>query len=166
MAIVDIILLICFIPAIVSGISKGFVRQVVEIAAILLGAWVAFRYSSIASIWLSQHIEADKIVLHVICFIVILILTAGLLTLGGHLLTKILKVVSLGWINGALGVVLGIIKAAMIMGLVIIAFDAVNDSIHLIDKESLDNAVIYNKLNELGNDIFPRLRSLITGIDE
>ena len=52
------------------------------------------------------------------------------------------------------------------MGLVIIAFDAVNDSIHLIDKESLDNAVIYNKLNELGNDIFPRLRSLITGIDE
>lgn len=166
MAIVDIILLICFIPAIVSGISKGFVRQVVEIAAILLGVWVAFRYSSIASIWLSQYIEADKIVLHVICFIVILILTAGLLTLGGHLLTKILKVVSLGWINGALGVVLGIIKAAIIMGLVIIAFDAVNDSIHLIDKESLDNAVIYNKLNELGNDIFSRLRNLITGIDE
>ena len=73
---------------------------------------------------------------------------------------------SLGWINGALGVILGIIKAAIIMGLAIIAFDAVNDSIHLIDKESLDNAVIYNKLNELGNDIFPRLRSLITGIDE
>lgn len=153
MAIVDIILLICFIPAIVSGISKGFVRQVVEIAAILLGAWVAFRYSSIASIWLSQHIEADKLAFHVICFIVILILTAGL-DAWGHLLTKILKVVSLGWINGVLGVVFGIIKAAMIMGLVIIAFDAVNDSVHLIDKESLDNAVIYNKLNELGNDIF------------
>lgn len=166
MAIVDIILLICFIPAIVSGISKGFVKQVVEIAAILLGAWVAFRYSSLASIWLSQHIEADKMLLHVLCFIVILILTAGLLTLGGHFLTKILKVVSLGWVNVALGVVFGIIKAAIILGLETAAFDAINDTIHLIDAPSLDNAVVYNKLKDLGCDIFPRLRTLITGIDE
>ena len=54
MGILDIVLLICFVPAIVSGVTKGFIRQVVEIVAILAGAWVAFRCSSMLSVWLAQ----------------------------------------------------------------------------------------------------------------
>ena len=38
MAILDIVILLCFIPAIVSGISKGFVKQVIDFVAILLAA--------------------------------------------------------------------------------------------------------------------------------
>lgn len=165
MAIVDIVLLLCFVPAIVSGITKGFVRQLVEIAAILLGAWVAFHYSSLASIWLAQYIEAEKIVLHVICFVVILLLVAGLLTLLGRLLTKVLNIVSLGWVNGLLGMVFGIIKVAIILGLLVLAFEALNSSFHILDADQLENAVVYGKLRDLGGDIFPKLKELITGID-
>ena len=146
MAIVDIVLLLCFIPAIVSGITKGFVRQVVEIAAILLGAWVAFHYSSLASIWLAQYIEAEKIVLHVICFVVILLFVAGLLTLLGRLLTKVLNMVSLGWVNGLLGLVFGIIKVAIILGLLVLAFEALNSALNILDADQLENAVVYGKL--------------------
>ena len=42
MAILDIILLLCFVPAIVGGISKGLVKEVVDLAAVLLAAWAGF----------------------------------------------------------------------------------------------------------------------------
>ena len=37
MTILDIVLLACFIPAIVQGLTKGFIQQVISIAAIIIG---------------------------------------------------------------------------------------------------------------------------------
>lgn len=163
MAIIDIVLLLCFVPAIVSGVSKGFVKQVVEIAALLIGVWVAFRYSSLLSIWLSQQVEMDKLVLHVLCFIAILIVTAALLSIAGHFVTRVVNLVSLGWVNRVLGFFFGIIKVAIILGLLILAFEALNSTVHIIEDKSLDNAVVYNGLKGLGEEMFPFLKNLIAG---
>ena len=52
MAILDIILLLCFVPAIVSGISKGFIKEVVDLAAVLLAAWAAFHFATPLAGWM------------------------------------------------------------------------------------------------------------------
>ena len=45
MGTLDIILLICFIPALVRGIQKGFIEQVISLASIFIGAWMAYRFA-------------------------------------------------------------------------------------------------------------------------
>ena len=47
MATLDIILIICFVPFFIHGISKGLVAQVFAIGSLLLGAWLSFRFSSL-----------------------------------------------------------------------------------------------------------------------
>lgn len=165
MAILDIVLLICFIPAIVSGITKGFIRQAAELIAILVGAWAAFHFSSLASTWLSRFIEVDKLVLHIICFILIVVIVSLLLSLAGILVTKFVNLVSLGWINGLLGLIFGIIKVAVVLGLLIMAFEALNSSLALVDPHELDNAVVYQKLKGMAEHVFPYLKTFITGIN-
>ena len=59
MGTLDIILLICFIPAIVRGIQKGFVEQLVAIVSILLGAWLAFKFSTPLSTWAAGFITLE-----------------------------------------------------------------------------------------------------------
>lgn len=165
MAILDIVLLICFIPAIVSGITKGFIRQAAELIAILVGAWAAFHFSSLVSTWLSQYIEMDKLVLHIICFVLIVVIVSLLLSLVGILATKFINIVSLGWINGLLGLIFGIIKVAIVLGLLIMAFEALNSSLAIVDPKDLDNAVVYQRLKSIAEHVFPYLKSFVTGIN-
>lgn len=162
MAILDIILLICFIPGIVTGLSKGFVKQVVEFVAILLGAWAAFHFSSTVTVWMAQYIKADEVVLHVISFIVIVIVIALILNLLAGLLTKVLNIIALGWLNRLLGLVFGILKVALILGLIIMAFEGLNQSMELVKPGSLDNAVVYNTLKDIAQQVFPYLKEFVT----
>ena len=165
MAILDIILLLCFVPAIVLGISKGFVKQLVEILAILVGAWAAFRFSSALSMYLAQYLTFDKQVIRVICFVIILIVAALLLSLLGEMLTRFLKLASLGWINHLLGLIFGVVKTSFILGLLILLFEALNNSLQFVRDGALDNAVVYQALKNFANSIFPYLTSFVTGIN-
>ncbi len=165
MAIIDIILLICFVPAIVYGIRKGFVRQAVEIVAIVVGVWAAFHFSSALGVWLSHYISLEQTVLQIIGFIIIVILAVLLSGLLASLLTKLLNIVFLGWVNGLLGLVFGILKVALILGLLIMAFEGLNSTLHLVESETLDNAAVYQALKALSSRIFPYLKSFAAQLD-
>ena len=126
MGTLDISLLACFIPALVTGVTKGFVEQVVALVAVLLGAWLAFRFSATLAAWLAPTFSIDARLLHVISFAVILILVIVLLHLLGRLITSVLKLVMLGWLNRLLGLVFAIFKAALVLGLLITVFEGLN----------------------------------------
>ena len=114
MTILDIILLICFVPAIVTGITRGFVSQAVQIVAIILGAWAAFHFSSVICDWLSQYLTMDETVLKIVAFVLVVIVIVLILNLLGNLLSRLLRALSLGWFNGILGVAFGILKASRV----------------------------------------------------
>ena len=52
MNVIDIILLICFVPAVIMGLRKGFIAQVIAIISIILGIWLSFQFSAALSGWL------------------------------------------------------------------------------------------------------------------
>ena len=163
MAILDIILLLCFIPAIVSGISKGFVKQVSDLVAILLAAWAAFHFSAPLAAWLGTHFTLDAAVLRVISFVLIALIATVLLSLVSTLVTKALSVLSLGFFNRILGLVFSILKVALMLGLLILLFETLNSSLHLVPAEHLENAVVYRALRDGANAIFPILKTFVTG---
>ena len=126
MTILDIILLICFVPAIVTGITRGFVSQAVQIVAIILGAWAAFHFSSVICDWLSQYLTMDETVLKIVAFVLVVIVIVLILNLLGNLLSRLLRALSLGWFNGILGVAFGILKVGLILGLLIMVFEGLD----------------------------------------
>lgn len=166
MAILDIILLLCFIPAIVTGISKGFVRQVIDLVAILAAAWAAFQFSKILGPWLGQYITLDPSILNVVSFVLIAIVVAVILHLIGSLITNAMKALSLGFVNRLLGLVFGVLKVALILGLLILLFETLNSSLQIVKPEATANAVVYNALKNAANAIFPILKSFVTGGSE
>lgn len=164
MGILDIVLLVCFIPAIVQGITRGFVQQVVSLVSIIAGIWIAARFSGIASNWLSQYFTIDPKFLNVITFTIIVILVVLLLYWIGELLTRVIKITTLGWLNSGLGVVLSVAKTILILGLLILLFESVNAKFNLIKPGKLEDAAIYCMLRDLANVIFPYLKNLVSGL--
>ena len=161
MSIVDIILLICFVPALISGIRKGFISQVISIVSIIAGVWVSYEFAEPVGAWLSQYIETTENVLKLISFIIIMIAVFIGLALVGKLLEGIINFVMLGWVNKLLGVVFALLKTGLIVGLVIMLFCSLNNSLHLVSDEVLAESVLFTPLKNAAYTVFPYLKSLI-----
>ena len=161
MNVLDIILLLCFVPAIIGGLRRGFIAQVVAIISIILGIWLSFKFSAMLSGWLGQWIEAGEQVLHVISFAVIMILAILALAAVGKLIEATVKIILLGWLNRLLGLIFALLKYALIIGLLLMLFNSLNGQFHMVDKEVLDSSLLYGPLLNLANSVFPYLKALI-----
>lgn len=162
MNILDAIILIALIPAIIQGIRKGFISQAISIISIVVGIWASARFASIVTAWVSQYITASEQVLKIVAFALILVFVFLALGLLGKLLESVLKLVMLGWINRLLGVVFSLMKAFLIIGLVIIAFNSLNSSFGIVNPEVISDSVLYGPLKNLADAVFPYIKNMLT----
>lgn len=161
MNILDIIILICFVPALVQGLRKGFIAQVISIISLILGIFLSFQFSTAVSSWLAQYIDGSGEVLKLVAFALILIGVIAALAALGKLLEGMLKIVMLGWLNKLLGVAFSFLKCALITGLIIMAFNSLNSTFHFVEEAELAKSTLYPPLKELAYTVFPYLKELV-----
>lgn len=161
MNIIDIIILLCFIPAVINGLRKGLVAQAVAIISIILGVWLSFRFSSALSGWLGQWLEASSALLNAISFATILIIVIFLLFAIGKLIEASIKIIMLGWLNKLLGVLFSILKCLLILGLLIVVFNTINTQFGLVPDKTLSDSALYMPLKDMAYTIFPYLKELL-----
>ena len=157
----DIILLVCFVPALVTGIRKGLVEQLVSLVSIFVGVWAAFKLSVVVGDWLNGFIHADQKIVNIAAFAITVIITIFLLAAVGKIITKTLSLASLGWLNRLLGFVFALLKAAIVIGLLIFILDPVITKYGIIKAEVLNSYVVYTSLHDLSLKVFPYLKELI-----
>ena len=159
MATLDIILLCCFIPGIIRGLSKGFLEQALALAGIVVSVWAAFHFTTLVCTWLKPYVEVSETTLNVISFALILVAVSLLVFLVAKLLTKVAELAMLGWLDKTLGLVLALAVNALVIGVFIILFDTVNTKFSLVKPEVLDGSIVYTSLRDLSYIVFPYLKS-------
>ncbi len=167
MNVFDLIFLILFIPAIVKGISKGFIEQIIAIASLFLSAFLAYLFADNVGNWLNAYVEGvSKEVLYVISFVVIIVVTVLLLRLLAKLLSGLVKTISLGWLNSILGVLFALLNTALILGLLLMAFNSFNTSTLHIDTSLLDSSLIYRWISGITEALFPFIENFFNQISD
>ena len=161
MNILDIILLICFVPAIIQGLRKGFITQAISLVSIIFGVWASARFSAVVSSWVAQYISVSDQALKIISFAMILIAVFVILGLIGKLLEGVFNLVMLGWLNRVLGLVFALFKAFVIVGLLIMVFNSLNDTFEIVKPSVMKESVLYPYINKAANDIFPYIKDLL-----
>ncbi len=161
MNILDIILLICFVPAVIQGFRKGFISQVIAIISIIAGVWLSVQFASPVAAWLAQYIQGSEQVLKVVSFALIFIAVAAGLAILGKLIEGTVKLIMLGWLNRLLGVIFSLIKAGLIVGLVIMAFCSLNNTFNFVSEETLSQSVLFPPLKNMAYTVFPYLKDLL-----
>lgn len=67
----------------------------------------------------------------------------------------------LGWVNKLLGVAFSFLKCALVIGLIIMAFNSLNNSFHIISEEELAKSILYPPLKDIAYTVFPYLKDLL-----
>lgn len=164
MATLDIILLLCFIPALVQGIRKGFIDQAIALLSVIIGVWMSFRFSTLVSEWLKPYITASSSLLQIIAFVLILIAVILVLNIIGKAIESIAKAIQLGWLDKLLGIAFSLLKSGLIIGTLIIVFDTINQTFHLIQDKTLSESVLYGPIRDITYRVFPFFKSLLSGL--
>lgn len=119
MSLLDITILTVLALGALRGLLRGLVKEVAALTALLLGGWMAFRFHEQAAVLLQGMVPPAAA--QMIAFATLLILVGLAAHLLGNLLTSLVKLALLGWVNRLGGMVLGCLEGAVILGMVFYA---------------------------------------------
>ena len=118
----------------IRGYSKGLIIELSSIIALILGIYGSIKFSDFTySFFLKNFpklIESiDENYLKMASFVFTFLLIIVLISIIGKLITKLLKMVFLGFINKILGGFFGSFKFALLLSLCMVFFESLNTCI-------------------------------------
>lgn len=160
MNIIDIIAGVLLLYALWRGWMSGILVQISGIAGVILGAWLAFRFSETVCRWFS--LDADY---KWLAFVAILIVAMIAVIVVCKLLTKMLESGGLSLPVKMLGAVASSLKMVIIMALLIRTFENINQKTDITDNQYLKQSYAYEPVNRVADLIFPYLNRLYDSVE-
>ena len=159
MNVIDVIILILLILAVIKGIKDGFVKQMGSILGLFLGIVLAGRFSALLGTWLHQWVNASEEIVKIISFTIIIIGVCICMSLLGKLLEKILKAITLNWLNRLLGVIISLFAAVLLIGIILSLLEYVNANwFVIIPKDKLAESKGIQLISDFSKTVFPYLK--------
>ena len=143
MQIIDIIIGTLLVVGLIMGLVKGLVKQVASLAGLVCGLLVGRAFYMPVGGFFVKIFKLSVEASHITAFILILILVPLIFSLVGWLLSKLLSAISLGWINRLLGGLVGVLKFALLAGVIITGIEIFDQRDSLIAKEQKEASVLY-----------------------
>ena len=137
--------------SLLQGLFKGFTEQVIAIVAIIAGTWAALKFTDLVCNFLQPYLGAPASFLKILVF-----------KLLGKLVKASINFVTLGWLDRLLGAVFGLLKAAIVLGILTVLFTSLNNTFHLVGEETLSRSPIFIHLRDASLAVLPYLKNLIS----
>lgn len=160
---IDII--ICVLPVIglINGLRDGLVKQIASLAGLICGLLLGRTFYIPVGGWLATTFSISTEAAHITAFILILIIVPLLFSLVGWLVSKLLHAICLGWINRLLGGLVGVLKFALLAGVIITGIEFFDRHNTFIAKEKKEASVLYYPIYEATSIFFNGIKEELGG---
>ncbi len=145
----DIIILLPIVYGLIRGIWRGLVGELTAMVAILAGILCAKYFAQDLAEVLLETFAWSKEIMLLVCYATIFISVTLVLHLIGKLISKLLKTISLGWLNHLLGAVFGAFKWALIVSVLINCFDLLDNKFHILQPNVKEQAWSYEPIKSI-----------------
>jgi len=153
----DIIFLIIFSWAIYKGYTRGFILQAATLAALILGIFGAIKFSGFTATIIIEKLHFNWEYMHLVAFAITFIgIVIGIHFLA-RLFEKLLKAISINFINRLLGAIFNLIKYAFIISAILVVINGINQRIHFLPEEKINRSILFKPLSALAPMLFPYL---------
>lgn len=153
----DYILFIPLLYALYRGFTKGLIIELASLLALILGIYGALHFSSFTFEFLSDYFEIKTVYLQLVSYGLTFLIIAVLISFTGKILTMLIKLVALGFINRMMGAIFGGIKALLILSVFISFFDRFNKQFGMVNEDILTSSLIYNSIRTQSEQFYPNI---------
>lgn len=152
---IDIAVLCFLFYGLIRGAFRGFFVEVASLLALVLGVFGALHFSSFTANLLSNYLDWEYLPLlaFAITFVGIIIGVSWI----GKLLTKLAKVILLGFVNRLLGALFGVSKWLIISGVLIWILGQINTFFPFLPADIIKESLFFEQLHDLGAYLFEKI---------
>lgn len=154
----DIFIACLLVFGFVRGYSKGLVMELSSIIGLIVGVYGSIKFSDLTYIFFSENFpelikNIDENYLKIASFIFTFLFIIVLISIIGKGVTKVLKIVFLGFINKIFGGFFGSFKFILFISLFLVFLDSLNNSFNLYESSVLETSFFYNPIKEIGDKL-------------
>ncbi len=153
----DIIIAVFLVIGAIRGFINGFIMQLTALASLLLGIWIAVRFSDFTAIFLVEKIGLNGQYIPVLAFTITFILVVIGVHFIGKQFDKFFNITPLGMLNKLLGLVFGVLKYALVISVLIVLIEKVNHRFNFYSETDKNKTILYKPLSNLAPAIYPYL---------
>lgn len=155
MSVIDIVISVLLLFGFIRGLMKGLFVEIASLLALILGVYGAIHFSFYVASFLKDTVSWEEKYISITAFAATFLVIVIVISLLGKLLTKVANLIALGILNKILGGVFGMTKTAIIISVVFLFFDGMNSKISFIEKETLEESMLYEPLKNIVPTVFP-----------
>ena len=143
---IDIVILLFLLYGAFRGFSKGLIIEVATLAGLILGVFIAIRYSPFTEGILKDFLNITSRYLSYIALAVTFLLVVIAVYLLGKMLTRLVDIISLGLVNKLLGTLLGIAKYFIMV------------CVLFISEETRENSLLFDPFLNFAQQMYNTIR--------
>lgn len=155
---IDILLLLPLLYGAYKGFSRGLIIEIATLLGLLLGIYVAVKFSGYTEEILRDFLGlTTKYLSYIALGVTFLVVVTGVYLLG-KMLTRLVDIVSLGLVNKLLGTILGAAKAFVILCILLLIVNALDDKFQFISKEAKESSLFFNPFLNFAREMYAGIR--------
>ena len=151
----DIVLAALIVAGCVKGYVDGFIRQIVFFLALIAAIYLCSRVALSLRIYVVNADWFPEPSATIISYILAFTMIAGIITLAGWIIHKMISVTPLSLINQLAGAVLGMIVSILLLSLTLNVMDGLDRRSVLISRETKVESQFYWYVKEIVPAIYP-----------
>ena len=157
MSFLDIILGSLLLYAAYNGLKKGLFVELASLISLVVGIFIAIKFSYLMRSIIESHVSWSPKMIEVTAFgLTFLVVVIAIHTLA-KLFTSIADFAYLGWLNKLGGATFSVLKTILMLSILINLFQKININNFIAKKETLNNSMFYNPIQEVSKFMYPSL---------
>jgi membrane protein required for colicin V production len=162
----DIVLAIPLLWGLYKGISKGIVKELASLVALILGIYGAVHFADSIHPYLKEQFSIESSFVPIVSFAITFIVIVLVVRLVGFIIDKVIKMVALGVISRLLGGVFGVFKTAFIISGLLLVINTFDYYLKLIPIDQKKASILYQPISNMIPSIMPNVKDGDSLIDE
>ena len=146
MSILDIFIIIPIVLGLVFGLSKGLIKELFSLVAIVFGVLGARLFEPQVSQLLLSAFDMQVGAARAVAYLILFVAIAVTLLFVANLLDKLFSAIALGGLNKLLGAMLGVLKMALIVSVLLNVFDTINQKYEFVSEETKTKSFTYKPM--------------------
>ena len=162
---IDIIIAVLLVIGLIGGLRDGLVKQVAGLAGLIGGLLLGRAFYMPLGEWMASVLSISDEAARITAFILILVIVPLLFSLVGWLVSKLLKAICLGWINRLLGGLVGVLKFALLAGVLITGVELFDKHGAIVPEDKKEASIFYYPIYDATSFFFDGIKEEFKGLD-
>lgn len=161
MSFLDIVLGVILVIGIFKGIRNGLFVELASLISLILGIYIAIKFSSLAKAMLSGVVHWNPKTIQIVAFIITFLIVVVGISLLAKFLTSVANFAQLGVINNFGGGFFRLLKTILILSIFLNLFEKINFNNTFAKKETLDKSLFYRPIQTSAGFIYPSIEKWV-----